>query len=52
MHSGNGRERANERGWEREEEREKQRERGVISELINSLHIANDAPSPCPEQRP
>ena len=52
MHSGNGGERANERGREgarereREVEREREREReerSVISELINSLHIANDA---------
>ena len=42
MHSGNGGERANERGREGARERE----RSVISELINSLHIANDALEP------
>ena len=50
MHSGNGRERANEKGREGASEREREgegererEERSVISELINSLHIANDA---------
>jgi len=43
MHSGNERERGSERAREGERERARQKERDVISEVINSLHIANDA---------
>lgn len=60
MHSGNERERerggVSARGRERESARQK--ERDVISEVINSLHIANDAlfqlgePKGCTSQIP